>query len=127
MRLRVLVAVAAALVTTYLPLPVHAASVHPATPAAQGANRIVADNQGPPFITITSPDTNAQYVAGPGGPAAQYACFDPSGIVSCIGTVPNGAIIDMSQPGFFYFTVNAVAVNGGKNSKTILYIVNAGE
>jgi hypothetical protein len=127
MRLRLLVAIAAALVTTYLPLPVHAASVRPATPAVQGATRSVTD-QGPPFISITSPDPNAQYVAGPGsGAVAQYSCFDPSGIASCTGSVPNGAFIDMSRPCFCTFTVNAVSVSGKKNSMSILYIVLAGE
>lgn len=127
MRLRLLVAIAAVLVTTYLPLPVQAASVHTATSVAQGSTRMLTD-QGPPFISITSPDPNAQYVAGPGSnTVAQYSCFDPSGIVSCTGNVPNGAIIDMSQPCFCTFTVNAVAVSGKKNSMTILYIVNAGE
>jgi len=127
MRLRLLVAIAAALVTTSAALPVQAASGHPATPVAQGSARSVT-NQGPPFITITSPDTNAQYVAGPGSnTVAQYGCFDPSGIVSCTGNVPNGAIIDMSQPCFCTFTVNAVSVSGKKNSMSVLYIVLAGE
>lgn len=127
MRLRLLVAIAAALVTTYLPLPVLAASEHPATPVTQGSTRSVTD-EGPPFITITSPDPNAQYVAGPGSnTVAEYSCFDPSGIVSCTGSVPNGAIIDMSQPCFCTFTVDAVSVSGKKNSKSVLYIVLAGE
>jgi hypothetical protein len=127
MRLHLLIAIAAALVTAYLPLPVQAASSHPATSVAQGFTRSDT-SQGPPFITITSPDPSAQYVAGPGSnTVAQYSCFDPSGIVSCTGNVPNGAIIDMSQPCFCTFTVNAVSVSGKKNSLSLLYIVLAGE
>jgi hypothetical protein len=127
MRLRLLVAIAAALATAYLPQSVQAAPVHLATSVTRGSTTS-SNDEGPPFITITSPDTNAQYVAGPGSnTVAQYSCFDPSGIVSCTGNVPNGAIIDMTQPCFCTFTVNAVAMDGRKNSKSILYIVLAGE
>jgi hypothetical protein len=82
-----------------------------------------------PIITITSPDPNAQYVAGPGSnTTAQYTCSDPvSGIASCTGNVPNGAIIDMSQAGFFTFTVNAVSVAGTTSSKSVPYTILFGE
>ncbi len=63
----------------------------------------------PPEITITSPAEGTTYVLGESVYAA-YSCTDEvggSGVKSCSGTVPNGALLDTDSPGAKSFTVIA--------------------
>ncbi len=58
---------------------------------------------------------------------ADYECADegPSGLKSCIGTVPNGQPIDTSDTGEFQFTVTAVDNAGNDRTMTVTYRVAA--
>lgn len=80
---------------------------------------------GPPTITLASPAGGVTYAFGQ-KVRADYSCADDPngpGVSSCTGTVPNGALIDTSQPGPQRFTVTAVSKDGGIGSDTVFYTV----
>ncbi|MBX5446187.1 kelch repeat-containing protein [Sphaerobacter sp.] len=59
--------------------------------------------------------------------AAEYACSDGgSGVVTCDGPVPSGALIDTSRVGNHAFQVDARDVAGNTASKTVTYQVRYG-
>ena len=77
----------------------------------------------PPTITITSPTSRIyglfQIVN------AQYSCTDPSvPVVTCTGSVANGAPIDTTSLGPKTFTVTASDANGDGASQTVTYLVS---
>ncbi|MBK9714725.1 MAG: PxKF domain-containing protein [Kouleothrix sp.] len=79
----------------------------------------------PPSITITTPADGATYTLGQ-VVNADYNCQDEaggSGLVSCVGDVPNGSPIDTSSVGAKTFTVNAADSAGNTSSLTRSYSV----
>ncbi len=91
--------------------------------ATQTATYFVA-NVTPPAITITTPATGAIYALNQ-VVLASYGCTASNGtIVTCVGTVANGAAINTSSLGVQTFTVTAADSNGNAASQTIAYIVS---
>jgi dipeptidyl aminopeptidase/acylaminoacyl peptidase len=78
----------------------------------------------PPTIEIATP-VAGWYPVGWTFATVYYRCLSPAGvrIVSCEGTLPNGAVMDMSSVGPHDFTVNAVDANGRSTSTTLTYHV----
>lgn len=76
-------------------------------------------------VEITTPADDAEYQVG-AALTANYACHQGTlPIVSCAGTVANGAALDTSQPGTFTFTVTAENSGGDTASETVTYEVVA--
>ena len=79
--------------------------------ATQTATYLVA-NVTPPSITITTPAAGTIYALNQ-VVLASYACTASNGtILTCVGTVPNGAAIDTSSLGGQVFSVTATDSNG---------------
>ena len=78
----------------------------------------------PPTIEIATPIAG-WYPVGWTFATVYYRCLSPAGvrIVSCDGTLPNGAVMDMSSVGPHDFTVTAVDANGRSTSTTLTYHV----
>jgi len=78
----------------------------------------------PPIIDIGSPADGASYSLG-AGVSASFSCWSPGHqrIVSCNGTVPNGASIDTASVGSHTFTVNAADDNGKSATASARYLV----
>jgi hypothetical protein len=83
---------------------------------------IVAPDTSGPAITITTPADGGSYPLG-SAINANYSCSDPSGVLSCVGTVANGTPIDTSTPGPHTFTVNASDVLTNASSSSVSYNV----
>lgn len=75
-----------------------------------------------PTITMTTPANGATFAQGAVVTAA-FGCADAAGISSCVGTIPNGALIDTSVLGTFAFTVSATDSNGNYTTATSFYTV----
>jgi peptidoglycan/xylan/chitin deacetylase (PgdA/CDA1 family) len=75
----------------------------------------------PPKITISAP-TAKNYTEGT-KVIASYSCTDDRSLKSCIGTVPNGAQINVTGVGTKTFRVNATDASGNNNSMSIVYTV----
>jgi probable HAF family extracellular repeat protein len=76
-----------------------------------------------PEVSIASPAEGAEYVLGE-TVAAEYACSDAvSGLVSCLGTVPDGASIDTASVGQKTFAVEATDEAGNVGSESLVYLV----
>lgn len=78
-----------------------------------------------PGITITSPADGAVHPRG-ARVLADYACYDEpgaSGVVSCIGTVADGAAISTAHNGRRTFTVNVADAAGNSWTTTHTYTV----
>jgi predicted outer membrane repeat protein len=78
-----------------------------------------------PNITINTPAEGAVYFVGQ-AVTADYACQDDtggSGLVACVGTVPNGEPINIGSVGAASFTVNAADNAGNVASLTHSYRV----
>lgn len=77
----------------------------------------------PPRIDIGSPAAGL-YPVGTYA-TAYYRCISPGGIpiVSCDGTTPDGAVLDMATIGPHDFTVKAVDANGKSTSTSLTYYV----
>jgi hypothetical protein len=79
-----------------------------------------------PGITISSPKNGASYALGNGTVAetveAKYACSAPAGasVVTCTGSVENGAYIETSTVGVHTFTVTTTDSEGASASKSVL-------
>jgi hypothetical protein len=71
-----------------------------------------------PTITIAEPASGARYVLNESA-AAEYRCDDEggSGLGSCVGTVPDGTVIDTSTVGPHTFTV--AATDGADNGASV--------
>jgi hypothetical protein len=82
-----------------------------------------------PGITISSPKNGASFALGNGTVAetveAKYACSAPAGasVVTCTGSVENGAWIDTSTLGMHTFTVTTTDSEGVSASKSVTYTV----
>jgi hypothetical protein len=82
-----------------------------------------------PGITIGSPKNGASYALGNGTVAetveAKYACSAPAGasVVTCTGSVENGAWIETSTLGMHTFTVTTTDSEGASASKSVTYTV----
>ena len=80
-----------------------------------------------PTISLVTPEEGAIYTLDQDVFAA-YSCDDElggSGLVSCVGDVPNGDPIDTSTPGHHTFKVDALDGAGHTATKTHSYLVNA--
>ena len=74
-----------------------------------------------PAITVSVPGDNAGFMVGQ-HVAAAYSCTDAavsSGLTSCAGDVPSGALLDTASVGPHSFTVSAV--DGAGNSSTVVH------
>lgn len=82
----------------------------------------------PPTISITAPVVGATYTLG--APViADYACEDEvggSGVASCVGTVPDGSLLDTGTVGFKTFTVTSSDNAGHQASASVAYRVAYG-
>jgi hypothetical protein len=78
----------------------------------------------PPRIEIQSPLADHEYPQGT-YLSANYYCWSPGGvhILSCDGTLPNGATLDTSGIGPHTFTVTAQDANGKSTTKSATYKV----
>lgn len=81
---------------------------------------VLALDSTPPTVTITTPAAGTEYTLG-STVFADYACDDTggSGLVSCSGSVPDGAAIDTGSIGSKSFTVNAA--DGAGNTRSVTY------
>lgn len=75
-----------------------------------------------PAIAIRTPAQGATYTLGQ-QVAADYACADETALVSCVGSVPDGAAIDTRSIGQKTFTVGAVDGSGNSARATTTYVV----
>lgn len=64
-----------------------------------------------PVVTLTTPPDGAFYSLGQ-AVAADYSCGDAAGLVSCVGTVADGAAVDTGTEGAASFAVTATDVIG---------------
>jgi Glycine rich protein len=80
--------------------------------------------QPPPSIAISAPVDGATYTQGQ-AVAAIYACAPTAGlgVVSCAGSVANGAALDTATLGAHVFVVNAQDTAGGISTKSVSYTV----
>jgi WD40-like Beta Propeller Repeat len=78
----------------------------------------------PPTVTIENPADGAQYFMG-GVLRARYSCGDSggSGLLSCVGDVPNDGSIDTSQWGWHTFTVTARDGAGNVSTKSARFFL----
>jgi len=77
----------------------------------------------PPTVQIARPLDGGSYGLGE-LVTAQYVCADAvSGVASCVGTVPNGALVDTSSVGTKSFSVTARDVAGHETTVTVTYEV----
>jgi hypothetical protein len=79
----------------------------------------------PPTVTLTTPGDAAFYTQG-AAIAADYSCADEplgTGIASCVGDVPSGALIDTSLTGAFTFAVTGTDNAGNVGSAVANYTV----
>jgi virginiamycin B lyase len=98
--------------------------------SAPGLNRIgrlapaaLADTTAP-IVTIVSPPAGSVLLEGE-GMIADYSCADEpggSGLVSCVGPVPDGSVIETSL-GSHTFTVDAFDAEGNVGTATHGYVV----
>ncbi len=81
---------------------------------------------GGPSVDIVAPLGGASYTQAQ-RVAADYSCSGSGGatVVSCSGTVPNGAPIDTSTLGSHTFAVQAEDSNGSKVVQNVIYTVVA--
>ena len=74
-----------------------------------------------PTITLTSPADGASFTEGE-HVVADYTCADTA-LVTCVGTVANGAALDTSAAGAKTFTVEATDGSGNTSTATATYTV----
>ena len=79
----------------------------------------------PPLVTIASPIDGGSYEAGIDVVTAAYACSDSqSGVATCVGDLPDGAVLDTSAPvTAATFTVVATDNAGNEAAATSTYAV----
>ncbi len=79
----------------------------------------------PPSVTIKEPRPNQKFKRKQ-TVHVNYSCKDTHngpGIASCVGTVPNGGLLNTSTRGRHAFTVTATSKDGQSSTKTIYYLV----
>jgi hypothetical protein len=79
----------------------------------------------PPNVTIKEPRPNQKFKRKQ-TVHVNYSCKDTHngpGIASCVGTVPNGGLLNTSTRGRHAFTVTATSKDGQSTTKTIYYRV----
>ena len=81
----------------------------------------IADTGGPEIV-IDSPGEGQIFTLGSEARAI-YACSDPAGVVSCVGTVPNNGLLDTSSVGTKEFTVRATDTGGRVTTETRHYVI----
>ncbi len=86
----------------------------------------MAQDAGPPVVTVTSPAQGAVYTQGD-PVSASFTCTDDVGVTACDGTVANGAVISTATVGDFKFTVTGKDAAGGTTTVTRDYSVKAVE
>lgn len=78
----------------------------------------------PPGIAMVSPKNGATYTQGQ-TIKASYSCKDSTaGLGACLGTVENGANLDLSTSGTKNFSVNATDQAGNKATASLTYTVS---
>ncbi len=78
-----------------------------------------------PTITLTAPASGATYTQN-AVVASAYNCADVlSGVIGCLGTVPNASAFSTSKVGTNSFTVQATDLAGNSASRTVTYSVVA--
>lgn len=79
-----------------------------------------------PTVSIKSPQNGADYAQGQ-VIHAQYSCAaaPPATLASCVGSVPDGALIDTTDPGSHTVSVTATDSNGVIVSQSVTYAVHA--
>jgi hypothetical protein len=77
-----------------------------------------------PTITVASPIEGGGYTQNK-PVAADFDCGDDVAVESCVGTVADGANMDMATMGNATFTVTATDSAGNKTTKTVAYMVNS--
>jgi hypothetical protein len=86
----------------------------------------MAQDTGPPTVTVTTPAQGAVYTQGD-PVTASYSCTDDVGVTECTGSVANGAAISTATVGNFTFTVTGKDAAGGTTTVTRDYSVKAVE
>ncbi len=86
----------------------------------------MAQDQGPPTVTVTTPAQGAVYTQGD-PVTASFSCTDDVGVTECTGSVANGAAISTATIGNFQFTVTGKDAAGGTTTVTRDYSVKAVE
>jgi hypothetical protein len=81
------------------------------------------DGTGPSLI-LSSPSNGVAYVLG-ASITADYACSDPAGMASCLGTVADGAAVDTATSGTKTFTVTGTDSVGNVTAITHTFSVVA--
>ena len=92
--------------------------------ASKTVSYAVADTSAP-TITVTSPAEGAVYKLGQ-RVLADYSCMDEpngSGVASCQGSVPDGAVLDTSRVGANTFEVSTTDNAGNRASRSVAYSV----
>jgi hypothetical protein len=88
----------------------------------KGFNFTSVADAGGPDILIESPGEEQIFTLGAEA-RASYSCSDALGVVSCVGTVPNGGLLDTSSVGPKEFTVTATDTGGRVTTETRHYFV----
>jgi hypothetical protein len=79
-----------------------------------------------PSITVSSPLSGAQFTVGQ-NVASSYSCSDAgSGLLSCVGPVASGQLLDTATPGSKTFTVTGTDNVGNSTSTEVSYSVVSG-
>lgn len=91
------------------------------TSSAESTDSVTITVRDVPIITITSP-TQTTYLVDE-NVAASYSCSNPGGstLVSCTGSVPNGAAISTSTAGAKTFMVTATNALGNSANSSVNY------
>src|SRR5687767_1757422 len=82
----------------------------------------MAQDTGPPIVTVTTPAQGAVYTQGD-AVNASYACTDDVAVTECTGTVANGGSIPTTTVGNFEFIVTGKDAAGGTTTVTRNYSV----
>jgi hypothetical protein len=79
----------------------------------------------PPTIEIVQP-TESTYLLNQ-SVTVQFSCDDAeSGVATCVGSSPNGSMLNTSSAGSYSFTVNATDVAGNVSESVVHYTVGYG-
>jgi hypothetical protein len=78
----------------------------------------------PPVVTIAAPIDGGEFLQN-SPQLADYSCADNVAVDSCVGTVADGAPMDMSTIGYHTFSVTATDSAGNQTTETVSYVVNS--
>ncbi|MCW2961346.1 MAG: hypothetical protein JWM90_1733 [Thermoleophilia bacterium] len=77
----------------------------------------------PPAVTLTSPVDGAVFTSGQ-AVVATYSCADSGvGMTSCVGSRPNGGVVDTNVAGMYQFVVTGTDVGGNETKVSHAYTV----